>query len=336
LSEDLSDCDVILGVKEVAIESLLEGKTYLFFSHTVKEQAYNRELLRAVLAKNIRLIDYELLKDHHGNRLIGFGYYAGLVGAYNGLRAFGLKTGSYQLPAAHTLRDLDELFAQRTEVKGARFLLTGGGRVANGAVEVLERFGLQSVSPHEFVNLDFGQDSVYAQLRSSQIYQRKDGAAFGKDFYQDPSAYRSVFETYLPYANGLIAAAYWDPRAPKLFQNPHNLKVIADITCDINGSIPTTVQSSTIEEPFYDVEPATFQIRPAFSPNCLTVMAVDNLPSELPRDASQGFGEVLLKDVLPEFFTDQSHLLQAATIAEKGNLMPNFQYLSRYAGLVNC
>ncbi len=332
LTNDLSDCNILLGVKEVPIHELIANKTYLFFSHTIKKQPYNQALMRAMVAKKITLIDYELLKDESGNRIVAFGYYAGIVGAYHALRGYGLKFGQYTLPPAHAVGDLKLLLNQKIAIRGGRFLLTGSGRVAKGAISVLENFGLKRVSIEEFLNQDFGDESVYLPLRSCDIYRRKDGKPFGEDFYQDPSPYESIFETYLQTANALVAAAYWNPKAPKLFSHPKNLKIIADITCDINGSIPTTTQASTIAEPYYDIDPKTLEIQPPFCGE-LTVMAIDNLPSELPRDASEGFGQMLCEKVVPEFFKPNSEVLRQATILQKGELMPDFEYLRDYASL---
>ncbi|BDD07972.1 alanine dehydrogenase [Fulvitalea axinellae] len=344
IRKDVEDCDVLFGVKEVPIESLIPNKTYFFFSHTIKKQPYNKDLLKAILAKNIRLIDYECLTNTLGQRVVAFGRYAGIVGAYNGLLTYGKKFDLFELKPAHQCLDMEELFGELDKVSlpGVKIALTGAGRVSNGSVEVLERAGIRRVGAEEFLEENFS-DAVYAQLDVEDYNKRKDGGAFDKkEFFADPSGYESNFLRFLPHADILVAGAFWAPEAPALFtaedvsSSDFNIKVVADITCDIRGSIPTTVRPSTIDDPIYDYEPSIDEAVPAFAePGRLTVMAVDNLPCELPRDASASFGENLIKFVLPSLLGEDSDgIIHRATIAENGELGEHYQYLSDYAEVV--
>ncbi len=340
LQEELQDCDVLMGVKEVPIENLIPNKTYFFFSHTIKAQAYNRDLLKAALAKNIRLIDYEVLKDANNTRIVAFGRYAGIVGAYNGLWTFGKRYNLFHLRRARDCFDMEDLKTEFSKVKlpPIKIGITGGGRVAKGAMEVLHGIGLQRVSPSDFIHENY-KEPVFTLLNTKDYNRKKDGGAFRKqEFYQQPERYESDFHPYAQKMDLLIAAAYWDPKAPVLFhqedvlQNDFNIKVIADITCDIEGSIPSTKKPSTIDDPVYDYEPSEDTIEPAFSDEGnITVMAVDNLPCELPRDASNDFGRELIDNVLPNLVgEDTDAILARATIAENGRLTSYFSYLQGF------
>ena len=339
VTDQIDDCDIFLGIKEVPINELIHNKTYFFFSHTIKKQPYNRQLLMEVLIKNIRLIDYEVLKDQKGRRLVAFGRYAGIVGAYNGILTYGLRHNLFELKRAKDCFDYNELKNEYEKVKlpPIKIVVTGKGRVGQGAVEVLEGMNIKRVWPKDLSkNYDY---PVYTQLLSRDYYKRKDNEKFNlDDLYNHPADFISDFDKFINDADLLIAGAYWDPRAPVLFtredmlKSNFNLKVIADITCDIEGSIPSTKKASTIEEPFYDYNPAMDQVEPSFnSLKNVTVMAIDNLPSELPRDASRDFGDTLLKHVIPHLLdNDQDKIIKRATIAEKGQLTDEYKYLSDY------
>lgn len=340
LKDDLSDCDILLGIKEVKIPALIDNKTYFFFSHTIKKQPYNRELLQTILRKNIRLIDYETLTDVHANRIIAFGRYAGIVGAYNGVLTYGKKYNLFHLKPASECLDKNEMKAEYLKIKlpPIKIVLTGGGRVANGAIEVLDAMGIKRVNPEDIIKETFSYP-VYAQLRSKDYHFAKDGSEWDSDhFYTHPEKYDSYFMQYAKYADLLIACAFWDPKAPKLFtlkeiKKPEfKLKVIADITCDIDGSIPTTVKATTIADPVYDYNPITDIIEEAYNnANNISVMSVDNLPCELPRDSSAYFGKQMIENVLPNLFgKDESGIISRATIAEKGKLTSNYIYLQDY------
>ncbi len=339
--EDLSDRDLIIGVKEVPTEMLLPGKAYLFFSHTIKEQPHNRGLLRTVLERGVRLIDHELLTDGHGDRVLAFGYWAGVVGAYNAMRAWHVATGGPALKPAHACHDLDELerhLHAHPLPAGLRIVLTGGGRVGKGAMGVLERAGVQRTGPQEFLHGTFA-GPVYTVLGTADLYARTDGAPFDRDaFRADPAGHHARFAPYARHAHIYIACHFWDPRGPKildaaLLRDPAlALKVVADISCDIGGPIDSTLRASTIAAPFYGYDPATGTERPAGTPGTLTVMAVDNLPCELPRDASEAFGRDLLAHVMPHIAGgDTEGMIDRATIARDGRLTPRATHLAEYA-----
>ena len=338
--DDIGNCDVLLGVKEVPVSEMIKGKTYFFFSHTIKKQAYNRKLLQAVLKKKIRLIDYEVLTDRDGNRLIAFGRYAGIVGAYNGVWAYGLKYNLFDLRRARDCFDLKDLKTEFSKVKlpAIKIILTGGGRVANGAMEVLDGMRIQKVSPEEILNGAFDH-AVYAQLRSKDYHFPEDGNKFdAQTFYSHPEKYKSSFKSFAENADLLIAAAFWHPSAPVLFtkadmqKGAFKLKVIADVTCDIDGSIPSTKKPSTIDDPVYDYNPWEDKIeRPYSGRKFVSVMAVDNLPCELPRDASIDFGREMVGKILPCLLKeDKDEIIKRATIAEDGHLTPPYRYLQSY------
>lgn len=338
LDEDLSGCDVLLGVKEVGLDALLPDKTYLFFSHTAKEQPYNRDLLRDVVRKRIRLIDYEYL-THEGVRVVAFGRWAGLVGAYNGLRAYGLKTGAYDLKPAHECFDQAELVSQldRVDPGPVRITVTGGGRVAGGALEILDASGIRQASPAEFLDADF-HEAVFTRLDPWHYTRRRDGEPFDFDhFVAHPDAYESRFDPYGERTDLFIPCHYWDPRSPlmvtreQLRSGRFPIAVVADISCDIGEPVASTIRASTIAEPFYGYDPATGAETGPFEPDVVTVMAVDNLPGELPRDASSDFGAALIEHVIPELTgTRDTGMLVRACIAEAGRLTPAYAYLEDY------
>ena len=340
LNEDLSDCDILLGVKEVPLDDLISGKTYFFFSHTIKAQSYNQELLRTILKREIRLIDYELLSNREGKRVVAFGRYAGIVGAYNAIWTFGKRYNIFHLKRAHECHDLDELIDEYEKVKlpPIRIILTGGGRVSKGAIEVLYGMGIRKVSPEDILNKHFDK-AVFAQLNARDYYLQKEGSEFSRsEFFDHPERYKGNFLRYAETADILIAGAYWDPGAPRLFERSdmlkHNfhLRVIADITCDIEGSIPSTKKASTIDDPVYDYNISDNSIEPPFQDEGnVTVMAVDNLPCELPRNASIDFGNDLMEYSLPHLLgKDEFGMIEGATIAEKGSLTPKFSYLQSF------
>lgn len=338
--ESLEDCDIIFGVKEVPLPSLLAGKTYFFFSHTIKKQPYNRALLQDVLAKKITLVDYETLTNKRGMRVIAFGRWAGIVGAYNGIWTFGKRYNLFHLRRARECFDLEDLKSEFPAVKlpPVKIILTGGGRVAKGAMEVLMGMGIRKVTPRQFLDEHF-DFPVFAQLNARNYNTKCDGADFSRDdFYRTPQLYEADFLQYTRTADILIASAFWDPKAPVLFTrkdimgNDFKITVIADITCDIDGSIPSTKRPSTIDEPVYDYNPCDDRVESPFSDEAnVTVMAVDNLPCELARDASASFGDQLLENVLPSLLSDDGDsIIRRATIATDGALTERFRYLQDY------
>ncbi len=343
LQEDLSDCDVLMGVKEVPVDKLIPGKRYLFFSHTIKKQPHNRKLLQAVLGNKIQLIDYECLVDEAGHRVIGFGRFAGLVGAYNGIMAYGLKYGLFELKPAHLCHDKKEMFREleRINLPNIKIVVTGGGRVANGALEVLGVLGLRKVTVYEFLHYSF-REAVYVQLHSEDYYKAKDGSAFSsREFYSHPEKFDCTFagsDSFSAACDLLIHCTFWDPRAAVLFSKEQmrdprfRISVIADVTCDIDGSIPSTTQATTIDDKFFGYNPNTEKTDEPFAPSTITVMSIDNLPCELPRDASEGFGKHLMERVVPFLVGQDDGIIARATIATQGKLTDRFAYLSEYAG----
>ncbi len=341
LQEDLSDCQVLLGVKEVPVDRLIPGKTYLFFSHTIKKQPYNRKLLQTILQKEIRLVDYELLTDQQGMRLIGFGRYAGLVGSYNGLRTYGRRYKHFELKPAHLCADMNEMRKELKAVKlpPLKIAVTGTGRVANGVLEIMEEAGITRVTIDEYLTQDHFDEAVYVQLAPNHYNAHKEGLPFElMHFFNHPHEYDGNFKRFCNQTDLLISAAYWDPKAPVLFTREdmkaadYRIKVIADITCDIEGSIPSTLRASTIDDLCYDYNPATGLEEAAFSSEQnITMMAVDNLPCELPKDASHGFGNRLMNRILPNVIgADRGQIIRRATIAEDGELTERFRYLADY------
>lgn len=345
LVDDLGDRELIIGVKEVPIDMLLPGKSYLIFSHTIKEQPHNRKLMRAIVEKGITLIDHELLTDPHGDRVLAFGYWAGVVGAYNGIRAWQLAHGGPALKPAHACHDLEELECHLHAFplpKDLRIVMTGGGRVGKGAMGVLERAGVERVKPADFLERDFGKP-VYTVLGTHDLYERTDGRPFDKAaFHTDPSGHRARFLPYARRAQLYMACHYWDPRGPKILsaedlRDPQlGLSVIADISCDVGGPIDSTLRATTIAEPFLGYDKATGEEVKPGAPGSITVMAVDNLPCELPRDASEAFGLDLIERVLPHLIgRDEEGMIDRATIVRAGRLTERFAHLAGYAGLAD-
>ena len=339
LNEDLSNCDLLFGIKQVPVDRLIPNKQYLFFSHTIKKQPENKDLLSAILEKKIQLVDYECLTDAKGNRVLGFGYYAGLVGAYNAFMGYGKKYKLFDLKPAHLCYDKEELKKElrKIHLPNIKIIVTGNGRAANGAVELLGALGVRRITPFEFQQYTF-LEATYAQLHSEDYNEAKDESLWNREhFYQKPEQYASTFNKYTKYCDLLIHCSFWNPKAPKLFskgdmrQPDFRLGVIADVTCDINGSIPSTMKATTIDDKFYGYNPEKQSMQQPFVNKTITVMAVDNLPCELPRDASEAFGKDLMEKVLPSLLTeDKNGLIKRGTITHDGKLMPNFEYLSDY------
>ncbi len=340
LQEDLSDCDVLLGVKEMDTKTLLSGKTYLFFSHTAKEQPYNRRLLQSICEKQITLIDYEYLTRKDKTRVVAFGRWAGIVGAYNGLIAYGRRAGRFNLRPAWQLSGLDEMKGQLSGLSAGniRIALTGGGRVAHGAVEILKAAGVREVTPDNYLTAEF-KEAVYCRLDPWHYTRHREKIEFEFDhFVAHPDQYENAFLPYAKRTDFYMACHFWDPDSPVLLgredlQLPDlPLRVIADISCDIGGPIASTVRASSIAEPIYGYDPSSgMETSDLFGDNMITVMAVDNLPGELPRDASADFGEALLEHVIPYLLeTDSEGIVERATIVREGGLTPEFSYLDNY------
>ena len=339
VADDISDSDILFGVKEVPVEYLIPNKSYFFFSHTIKKQPYNRKLLQAILEKNIDLYDYETIVDSENRRLIGFGRYAGIVGAYNGIRAFGIKFELFKLPKAETLSGKEALISQlkRVVLPPLKFVITGTGKVGNGAKEILDAIKIKEVSVENYLTKNYAQP-VYTQIDVLEYNKRKDGQVLDfTDFYQNPTEYVSDFEKFTKVSDIYITGHFYGNDAPVILTremlkaNDCKIKVVADVSCDIDGPIACTLRSSTIAEPLYGYLPDENKEVDVFHPAAIVVMAVDNLPCELPKDASEGFGEMFLGQVFPAFFNnDKDGILHRAKITENGKLTPRFSYLQDF------
>lgn len=339
VAEDISDCEVFFGVKEIPVDYLIPNKKYFFFSHTIKKQPYNRKLLQAILEKNIELYDHETIVDANNKRLIGFGRYAGIVGAYNGFRAFGIKYELFNLPKAETLNSKEDLVVRlrRQIFPNLKIVLTGHGKVGMGAKEILDGMKIKQVSVDDFLNKGYSQP-VYTQIDVLDYNKRIDGQVLdNKDFYTNPQAYTSNFERFTKVADIFMAGHFHGNNAPDILTQDMlkaadcKIKVVADISCDVDGPIACTIKASTIAEPFFGYLPSEHKEVPYTHPGSIMVMSVDNLPCELPKDASEGFGEMFMKYVIPAFFNgDKDGILQRAKITENGKLTPRFAYLQDY------
>ena len=339
VAEDISDCEVFFGVKEIPVDYFIPNKKYFFFSHTIKKQPYNRKLLQAILEKNIELYDHETIVDANNKRLIGFGRYAGIVGAYNGFRAFGIKYELFNLPKAETLNSKEDLVVRlrRQIFPNLKIVLTGHGKVGMGAKEILDGMKIKQVSVDDFLNKVYSQP-VYTQIYVLDYNKRIDGQVLdNKDFYTNPQAYTSNFERFTKVADIFMAGHFHGNNAPDILTQDMlkaadcKIKVVADISCDVDGPIACTIKASTIAEPFFGYLPGEHKEVPYTHPGSIMVMSVDNLPCELPKDASEGFGEMFMKYVIPAFFNgDKDGILQRAKITENGKLTPRFAYLQDY------
>jgi len=341
LVDDVSDCDILLGVKEVKLDKLISNKTYLFFSHTYKKQPYNANLLKTILDKNIRLVDYEMIKNSKGKRLIGFGRYAGVVGMYNSIRAFGIKHKLFNLKQAYLCHDRQEMEGELSKVKvpaNTKIVLTGWGRVGHGAREIMALLPFKEVSPAEFLS-DIITEPVFTHLKTGDYNKRKsDGEYDRNEFYTDPTGYVSVFPKYAVKADMYIACHYWKDGSPFIFtredmkSDQWSISVVGDISCDIDGPVASTIRPSTIIDPLYGYNPLTEKEDDYTQKGVIVVMAVDNLPCELPKDASEDFGNELIKNVFPHLFNEDSDdvILNASETNLDGKLTAKYTYLQDY------
>ncbi|CAN5894429.1 NAD(P)-dependent oxidoreductase [soil metagenome] len=339
--DNVDECDILMGIKEVPVEMLVEGKKYLFFSHTKKLQPYNQKLLKAIIAKKSTLIDYECLEHEDGKRIIGFGFFAGIVGAHNGMMAYGKRTGSYNLEKVNSSKNLQHLVHTYFGLilPNIKIAVTGSGRVAHGILEIMNLLGIHEVEPDEYLKKEFSYP-VYVQLKGGDLYAHKKNGNYSRmDFHINPSNYDCIFEKYIPHTDILMNGIYWEKNIPRLFeiealqQNNFRIQTIADITDDANGSVPCNIGDSTIEDPIYGVDKNTFERTVPFLHGSVDVMAVGNLPNELPRDASRYFGEQLIKFVMNDLVEGNSKIIDKATIIKEGKLNDEYSYMREYAGL---
>ncbi len=339
VANDMSDCDVLFGVKEVPLDALIPNKKYFFFSHTIKKQPYNRKLLQAILEKNIDFYDHETIVDANNNRLIGFGRYAGILGTYNAFRAFGIKFGLFTIPKVEALSGKDDLVTKlkRLILPPIKVVLTGCGKVGNGAKEILDAMKMKEVSVENFLSKKYSEP-VYVQIDVLDYNKRKDGKIVDKnDFYANPKEYISDFERFTKVSDIFIAGHFFGNDAPYILTQEmlkaHDctIKVVADVSCDVNGPVACTIKASTIAEPLFGYLPSEHKEVDVFHPAAIVVMSVDNLPCELPKDASEGFGEMFMKHVIPAFFNgDKDGILKRAKMTENGKLTERFQYLQDF------
>ncbi|MBY5957764.1 NAD(P)-dependent oxidoreductase [Membranicola marinus] len=338
----VDDCDILLGVKEVPVAELIAHKTYFFFSHTIKAQPYNRELLRKILDKNIRLLDYEVLTDAQGKRLIAFGFFAGMVGAHNALLTYGRRSGSFALGRMKDAFDYAQIKKTYQDISwpAIKIVLTGKGRVGAGAAKVLDDMGIRKVNSDEFLQQDF-DEAVYTQIDFDKYVRPKPSSRHGlKDFFEHPEEFESAFSPFAAVADVMINGVYWDNKAPAFFtkedmrRSDYRIEVIADITCDIApvSSIPSTLRATTIDDPFFGYDPVSEKETDPFQDHAIDMMTIDNLPNELPRDASTSFGQQFIEHIWPQIKAGdfEGDILLGATIAREGKLGPHFKYLEDF------
>jgi saccharopine dehydrogenase (NAD+, L-lysine forming) len=338
VQEHVDDCDILFGIKEVPAEQLIPNKTYLFFSHTKKAQQHNQKLMQVMVKKKITLIDYECLTHEDGQRIIGFGFFAGIVGAHNGMMAYGKRTGSFQLGRVSEVDDYRELIHTYFGLKlpKVKIAVTGSGRVAHGVLEIMNLMGINEAEPFDFLHRQF-EYPVYVHLKGRDLYERKDDGTYNREnFHLHPEEYKCSFSPFAKQADILLNGVYWDKTIAPLFtteefqSDAFHIQTIADITNDTNGSIPVNIGDSTIEEPIYGVDKKTMQKTKPYLPGSVDLMAVGNLPNELPRDASRYFGEQLIKYVLEDLVKGGSPIIERATMLKKGLLTDEYSYLKEY------
>lgn len=339
LVDSVDDCDVLVGVKEVPINQLIANKKYFYFSHTTKKQPYNRSLLKAMLDKNITMVDYEGLTNEKGTRLIGFGKYAGIVGAYNSFYALGKRTGSFNLKRAYLCEDRAEMEGEMSKINlpnNYKIVITGSGRVASGIIEILTKIRIKKVSTAEFLENDFSEP-VFTQAIVSDYYKKTDGSDFVKsDIYNNPQDFERDFMKFAKVADMYISGHFWDSNAPYIYtredakSEDFNIKVVGDISCDIDTAVASTIRPTTIADPLFGYDPQSEKEIDFNAENAITVMVVDNLPCELPKDASADFGREFIDKILPHLLDDKENVIGRATICANGNLTPDHEFLRDY------
>jgi alanine dehydrogenase len=335
--DNMSKCDILFGIKEVPKDKLIANKTYFFFSHTIKKQDYNRDLLIKMISLNIRMIDYEVLKSPKGTRLLGFGRYAGIIGAYNAFLTYGLKSSKYCLKPANKCIDRKEMQEELRNIKltKERFIITGKGRVGLGILEIFNLLDVKEVSKEDFLSKKF-EYPVFVSLDTMDYNVRKDGLESDfNHFLKFPLLYNSSFMQFVKNSDVFVAGHYYGSGSPFLFTRKDaksidfDLSVVADVSCDIDGPVATTIRPSSISNPIYGYNPKTEKEDNFLNDNVIAVMAVDNLPCELPKDASEDFGKNLIESVLP-LLNSNSEILENATICKDGDLTDCFEYLRDY------
>lgn len=369
VTPDYNDAPVIFAVKEIPIKLLQKDKTYIFFSHTIKGQDYNMPLLKKIMDLGCTLIDYETMTDENGRRVVFFGKYAGYAGMIDTLHGLGkrlnlsgIETPFLQIKPAYEYRDIEEAKQHvkqvseeikekglPTEVSPLVFGFAGYGNVYKGAAEVFDLLPFEEVTPEELSDMDEESGKIVKVVfKEKDMVKHKDGNPFElQDYYSNPENYVSAFSKYLDNIDVLINAIYWDDRYPVfvtkkyLKENKDNLKlkVIGDITCDIDGAIEITYKSTPSDNPAFVYNPATDKYTDGYAGKGVVNIAVDNLPAELPRDASTGFSNALNVFVpgivnadMDKSFEDAGYdpVIKRAVIVYKGKLTPDYQYLEEY------
>ncbi len=343
VKEDMHDCDIMLGIKEVPANELIDNKTYLFFSHTKKKQQHNRDMFQQIIKKKITLIDYECMEHDDGQRILGFGFFAGVVGAHNGIMAYGKRTKTYNLERVYIQHSFRKLIHTYFGLKlpNIKVAVTGSGRVAHGVLEVMNLLGIIEVEPDEFLQRNFSYP-VFVQLKGGDLYEHNLTGKYNReDFHANPQTYNCKFLPYTKAADILMNGVYWEKNMPRLFEwqdiiaNDFKIQTIADITDDKNGSVPCNIGDGTFEEPVYGVNKISKERSLPYLPNSIDIMALGNLPNELPRDASRYFGEQLIKYVLVDLIKGNSPIIEKATMIKNGELTNHYNYLKEYAGIIN-
>ena len=343
INENLNECSIIFGVKEIDPNILINNRTYLFFSHTFKInkqqkniEKHKKDLLLSILNKKITLIDYENIRGKNGTRCLGFGRFAGIVGCYNTLNLLLKVLGKQSLASAYKINDYERLVLNLKNLyfPKTKILVTGDGRVAKGVIELLNLTNIKAVSKKDFLEKKFDQP-IFCNLETKDYVTNNSSTNFNLEhFINNPQDYSSSALQYLKETDILISAHYWDPSSPKIFENEdlkvlQNLKIVGDITCDINGSVPTTIRSTTIEKPNYWIE--RYNLKEIDENNDgIAVMAVDNLPSELPRDSSTEFSEGIINEVLPFLLKEDDGRILNGTITTDGSFLEKYNYLNNY------
>ncbi len=302
VKEDVSDCHIFMGIKEVPVDMLISEKIYFFFSHTKKLQPYNQKLIQAIISKKITLIDYECLEHDDGTRIIGFGFFAGIVGAHNAMMAYGNRTGFFKLGRVYKQKSFQQLIHTYFGLKLPllKIAVTGSGRVAHGILEIMNLMEIHEAEPDEYLERKFTYP-VYVHLKGADLYSHKLTGKYNRvDFHEHPENYNCLFNKYLICTDILINGVYWEENIARLFEmedmkhESFHIETIADISDDRNGSVPCNKGDGTKENPVYGVDRISGNITDPYIAGSVDVMAVGNLPNELPRDASRYFGELLI------------------------------------------
>lgn len=342
--DSLENCDLLLGIKEADINTLLPKKHYLFFGHIAKEQPYNKPLFKRLLELNTTFSDYEYLTDDSGNRLVAFGWYAGVVGTYYTFLGWGNKNKVYNLPMPEINSTVKDLIANLKSVKigPVKIIITGNGRVSKGAQYILENIGFEKLSPKEFIEFESNNKMVFCVLNLEDLVENKNKKEeFNKsEFKKNPKGFKSIFDKYYNTADILISCHFWGENDPvylnesDFLTSGFRIKMIGDITCDIKGSLKSTLRASTHNSPFYDYNPfTTDEEKPFSSSSNVSVMAVDTCPNALPRITSEYFGNELIKYILTDILkhnNDRTKVIDRATIIREGKLTSEFDYLTNY------